>query len=52
LKSVELALKDNHAIRLRVFGNVVPRRIIGPKREEITAGWRQVRNEKLQNLYS
>jgi hypothetical protein len=26
--------------------------IYGPKRNEITGGWRKLRNEKLHNLYS
>jgi hypothetical protein len=30
----------------------VPRRIIGPKREEVTEGWRRLHNEELHNLYS
>jgi hypothetical protein len=33
--------------RLRVFENRVLRRIFGPKREEVTGGWR-----KLHNLYA
>jgi hypothetical protein len=27
-------------------------RIFGPKREEVTGGWRKLRNEALHNLYS
>jgi hypothetical protein len=30
----------------------VLRRIIGPKRDEVTGGWRKLHNEELQNLYS
>jgi hypothetical protein len=37
---------------LRVFENRVLRRISGPKRDELTGGWRKLHNEKLQNLYS
>jgi len=33
--------------RLRVFENRVPRKIFGPKRDELTGEWR-----KLHNLYS
>jgi hypothetical protein len=33
--------------RFRVLGNRVLKRIFGPKREELTGGWR-----KLHNLYS
>jgi hypothetical protein len=32
-----------------VFEN---RRIFGPKRDEVTGGWRKLRNEELHNLYS
>jgi hypothetical protein len=38
--------------RLRVFENRVPRRIFGPKRDEVTAKWRKLRNEELHDLYS
>jgi hypothetical protein len=29
----------------------VPRRIFGPKREEVAEGWRSLHNAQLQNLY-
>jgi hypothetical protein len=35
-----------------VFENRVLRRIFGPKRVEITGGWRKLRNEELRDLYS
>jgi hypothetical protein len=35
-----------------VFENRVLRRIFGPKREEVTEGWRKLHNEELRNLYS
>jgi hypothetical protein len=35
-----------------VFENRVLRRIFGPKRDEVTAEWRKLHNEKLHNLYS
>jgi hypothetical protein len=35
-----------------VFENRVLRRIFGPKRDEVTGGWRKVHNEELHNLYS
>jgi hypothetical protein len=41
---------DHH--RLRVFENRVLRRIFGPKRDEVTGGWRKMHNEELHNLYS
>jgi hypothetical protein len=30
----------------------VLRRIFGPKRDEVTGGWRKLHNEELYNLYS
>jgi hypothetical protein len=30
----------------------VLRRIFGPKRNEVTGGWRELHNEELHNLYS
>jgi hypothetical protein len=35
-----------------VFENRVLRRISGPKRDEVTVGWRKLHNEELHNLYS
>jgi hypothetical protein len=35
-----------------VFHKSVPRRIFGPKRDEVKRGWRKLRNEELHNLYS
>jgi hypothetical protein len=35
-----------------MFENRVFRRIFGPKRDEVTGGWRKVHNEELHNLYS
>jgi hypothetical protein len=37
---------------MRVFENKVLRRIFGPKRDEVTGGWRKLHNEELRNLYS
>jgi hypothetical protein len=37
---------------LRVVENRVLRRIFGPKRDEVTGGWRKLNNEELQNLYT
>jgi hypothetical protein len=37
---------------LRMFENRVLRRIFGPKRDEVTGGWRKLHNEELHNLYS
>jgi hypothetical protein len=38
--------------RLRVLENTVLRKIFGPKRDEVTGGWRTLHNEELHNLYS
>jgi hypothetical protein len=45
-----LTLREEH--RLRVFENMVRRRIFGPKRDEVTGEWRKLHNEELHNLYS
>jgi hypothetical protein len=45
-----LSLKEEH--RLRVFENKVPRKIFGPKRDEVTGEWRRLHNEELCDLYS
>jgi hypothetical protein len=37
---------------LRVFETKVLRRISGPKRVEVTGGWRKLHNEELRDLYS
>jgi hypothetical protein len=34
-----------------VFENRVLRRIFGPKRDEVTGGWRKLHNVELHNLY-
>jgi hypothetical protein len=31
---------------------MVLRRIFGPKRDEVTGGWRKLHNEELRDLYS
>jgi hypothetical protein len=45
-----VTLREEH--RLRVFESGVLRRIFGPKRGEVTGGWRKLHNEELHNLYS
>jgi hypothetical protein len=35
-----------------VFENRVLRRIIGPRRDEVTGVWRKLHNKELHNLYS
>jgi len=38
--------------KLRVFENMVLKRIFGPGREEVTGKWRRLHNEELNDLYS
>ena len=38
--------------KLRVFENMVLRRIFGPRRDEVTRDWRRLHNEELNDLYS
>ena len=38
--------------KLRVFENMVLRRIFGPRRDEIMGEWRRLHNEELNDLYS
>ena len=37
--------------KLRVFENTVLRRILGPRRDEVTGEWRRLHNEELNDLY-
>ena len=36
---------------MRVFENMVLRRIFGPRRDEVTGEWRRLHNEELNDLY-
>ena len=38
--------------RMRVFENIVLRRIFVPRREEVTGEWRRLHNEEINDLYS
>jgi hypothetical protein len=38
--------------RLRVFENRALRRIFGPKKDEVTGGWRKLHNKEHHDLYS
>jgi hypothetical protein len=44
-----LTLREEH--RLRVFGNRVLRKIIGPKRDEVMGMWKNLYNEELNDFY-
>ena len=37
--------------KLRVFENMVLRRILGPRTDEVTGEWRRLHNEELNDLY-
>jgi len=38
--------------KLRVFENMVLRRIFGPRRDEVAGKWRRLHNEELNDFYS
>jgi len=38
--------------KLRLFENMVLRRIFGPRRDEVMREWRRLHNEELNDLYS
>jgi len=38
--------------KLRVFENMVLRRIFGPRRDKVIGEWRRLHNEKLNDLFS
>ena len=48
--TLSLTLREER--RLRVFENMVLRRIFGPKREMLTGEWRKLHTEELTDLYS
>jgi hypothetical protein len=45
-----LTLREEH--KLRMFENRVLRRIFGPKRDEVSGGWRKLHNVELHDLCS
>jgi hypothetical protein len=49
-ETLSLTLREEHSSR--VFENRVLRRIFGPKKDEVTGGWRKLHNEELHGLYS
>jgi hypothetical protein len=44
-----LILREEH--KLSAFENRVLRRIFGPKRDEVTGGWKKLHNEELDDFY-
>jgi hypothetical protein len=49
-ETLSLTFREEH--RLRVFENMVLRRIFGPKRDELKGEWRKLHNKELHDLYS
>jgi hypothetical protein len=47
-ETLSLTLREEHT--LRVFESRVLKRIFGPKRDEVTGGWRKLHNEELHGL--
>jgi len=45
-------LTSREESRLRLYENRGLRRIFGPERDEVTAEWRKLHNEELNDLYS
>jgi hypothetical protein len=45
-------VRISNPTQIEVLGNRVLRRIFGPKRDEVTEGWRKLHNEEIHNLYS
>jgi len=49
-ETLSLTLREER--KLRVFENMVLRRIFGPGRDEVTGEWRRLHNEELNDLDS
>jgi len=49
-ETCSLTLREER--KLRVFENMVLRKIFGPRRDEVTGEWRRWHNEELSDLYS
>jgi len=47
-----LSLTIREERKLRVFENMVLRKIFGPRRDEVTGEWRRLHNEEQSDLYS
>ena len=50
VKTWSVTLREER--KLRVFENMVLRRIFGPRRDEVTGEWRRLHNEEPNDLYS
>jgi len=49
-ETLSLTLQEER--KLKVFENMVLRRIFGPRKDEVTGEWRRLHNEELNDLYS
>ena len=52
MSSEAWSMRAREERKLRVFENMVYRRIFGLRRDEVTGEWRKLHNEKLNGLYS
>ena len=49
-ETCSLTLREER--KLRMFENMLLRRIFGPRRDEVTGAWRRMHNEELNDFYS
>jgi len=49
-ETLSLTLREER--KLRVFENMLFRRIFGPRKDEVTREWRRLHNKELNDLYS
>jgi hypothetical protein len=49
-ETLSVMVKEEHI--LRVCEERVPRKIFGPRRDEVMGDWRKLHNEELHNFYS
>jgi hypothetical protein len=49
MSGVHFLLREEH--RLRVIENRVLRRVLGPKRDQVTGNRRKLHNQELHNIY-
>jgi hypothetical protein len=47
-----LSLTSREEQKLRVFEIMVPRRVLGPERDEVIRGWKKLHNEEHHKLFS
>ena len=49
---IDICYANGKFLPLRMFENMVLRRIFGPRSDEVTGEWRRLHNEELNDLYS